>query len=126
MDEDQAGTAMRGVHGRPRPTSLQPFLAFAFAAEHSALDISTKPWPLQEFMPLQEFLADLQEDCPLHEFTPVHCTFASSALAVTVPNVPNSTAAAVAIATPPAFVVFMSLTPYLRVIGLSRRAARCR
>jgi hypothetical protein len=56
---------------------------------------------------LQEFLADLQEDCPLHELTPVHFTFASSALAVETARVPNSSAAAVAIAMPPAFVVFM-------------------
>ena len=32
-------------------------------------------------MPLQEFLADLQEDWPLQEFTPVHFTFASAAVA---------------------------------------------
>jgi hypothetical protein len=85
----------------------QPLFALAFAASQLALVISTKPWPLQEFMPLQEFLADLQEDCPLQEFTPVHLIFASSALAVEAARVPNSSAAAVAIATPPAFDVFM-------------------
>src|SRR5258708_22276877 len=63
-------------------------------------------------MPLQEFLVDLQEDWPLQEFTPVHFTLASSALAVLTAKVPNSNAAAVAIATPPAFVVFMLLAPY--------------
>jgi hypothetical protein len=57
---------------------------------------------------LQEFLADLQEDWPLQEFTPVHLILASSALAVETAKVPNSSAAAVAIATPPAFVVFIA------------------
>jgi hypothetical protein len=61
---------------------------------------------LQEFRPLQEFLVDLQEDCPLQELTPVHFTFASSALAVETVKVANSSAAAVAIATPPALVAF--------------------
>jgi hypothetical protein len=90
------------------PVSDQPAFALAFAASQSDLDISTKPLPLHEFMPLQEFLADLQEDWPLQEFTPVHLTLASSALAVETAKVPNSSAAAVAIATPPALVVFIA------------------
>jgi hypothetical protein len=89
------------------PPSDQPALAFAFAAAQSDLLISTNPLPLQEFRPLQEFLADLQEDWPLQEFTPVHLILASSALAVETMKVPNSKAAAVAIATPPVFVVFI-------------------
>ncbi|HTC44442.1 MAG TPA: hypothetical protein VK696_05275 [Steroidobacteraceae bacterium] len=103
----------------PPPQRNQLLLAaaftFAFAASQSVLDISTNPCPLQEFMPLQEFLADLQEDWPLQELTPVHFILASSALAVETARVPNRSAAAVAIATPPAFVVFMLLAP----LGLS-------
>jgi hypothetical protein len=75
-------------------------------------------------MPLQEFLADLQEDWPLQEFTPVHWTLASSALAVETAKVPNSTAAAVAIATPPALVVFIARSLGLTVIGLWRLGPR--
>jgi hypothetical protein len=90
---------------------LAASFTFAFAAVQSVLDISTNPCPLHEFMPLQEFLADLHEDWPLQELTPVHFTFASSALAVETARVPNRNAAAVAIAMPPAFVVFMLLAP---------------
>jgi len=49
---------------------------------------------------LQELLADLQELCPLHEFTPVQCTFASSAAAVVIEATLKRSAAAVAIAAP--------------------------
>jgi hypothetical protein len=44
--------------------------AFAFAASHSDFDIDTQPCPLQLFMPLQLFLADLHSDVPLQELTP--------------------------------------------------------
>lgn len=72
----------------------------ALAASHSFCVISTKPLPLQEFWPLQELLADLHEDCPLQELTPVHCTFASSAEALVIAARLNSMAAALAIAAP--------------------------
>jgi hypothetical protein len=90
------------------PADNQPAFALILAAAQSDFVISTKPLPLHEFRPLQEFFADLHEDWPLHEFTPVHLIFASSALAVETAKVPNSSAAAVAIATPPAFVVFIT------------------
>ena len=70
--------------------------AFAFAASHSAFDIDTQPVPLQLFMPLQLFLADLHSDVPLQEFTPVQCTVAVSAATDTPvsPDVNNMAAAA--------------------------------
>jgi hypothetical protein len=77
-----------------------PGFAFALAASHWAFVISTNPWPLHEFIPLQEFLALLQEDCPLQLLTPVHLILASSAWPVVVPSVENSSAAAVAMAMP--------------------------
>jgi hypothetical protein len=66
---------------------------------HSAFDIDTQPVPLQLFMPLQLFFADLHSDIPLQEFTPAQCIFAASAATDTVvsPEV-NSIAAAAAIA----------------------------
>jgi hypothetical protein len=49
----------------------------------------------------------------LQELTPVHFTFASSALALETDRVANSSAAAVAIATPPALdAIFISLSPW--------------
>jgi hypothetical protein len=74
--------------GRPqeRPASyLQPstdyFAAAAFdlASAHADFDIDTQPVPLQLFMPLQLFFADLHSDVPLHEFTPSQCTVAGAA-----------------------------------------------
>jgi hypothetical protein len=63
------------------------------------LDIDTQPWPLQLFWPLQLLLADLHSEVPLHEFTPLQCTVASSAaLAAVVMTVVNNMAAAAAIA----------------------------
>jgi hypothetical protein len=61
--------------------------------------MDTKPWPLQLFMPLQLFFADLHSDVPLQEFTPVQCIVAASAAKETVliPEV-NSMAAAAAMA----------------------------
>ncbi len=72
----------------------------AFAASHCAWVISTKPLPLQEFWPLQELLAVLHDDWPLHELTPSQWTFASSAEAVVIDATLNSRAAAVAMAVP--------------------------
>jgi hypothetical protein len=51
----------------------------AFASVHSDLVISLKPVPLQLFIPLQLFFADLQSDIPLQEFTPAQCMVAASA-----------------------------------------------
>jgi hypothetical protein len=55
---------------------------------------------LQEFCPLQEFFADLQDDCPLQALVPSQCTFASSADAIVKEPTLNSSAAAVAMAAP--------------------------
>jgi hypothetical protein len=81
-------------------TSLNLGYFLAFAASHSFWVISTNPLPLQEFCPLHELLADLQEDWPLQELTPVQWTFASSADAVAMDATLNRRAAAVAIAAP--------------------------
>jgi hypothetical protein len=60
------------------------------------LDISLKPVPLQLFIPLQLFFADLQSDIPLQEFTPAQCMVAASAAkdAVGTATVNNIAAAA--------------------------------
>jgi hypothetical protein len=92
--------------GRPGPATAVPRITympgftFALAASHWAFVISRKPWPLHEFIPLQEFLALLQEDCPLQLLTPVHLILASCAWAAGVPIVENRIAAAAAIAMP--------------------------
>jgi hypothetical protein len=72
----------------------------AFASVQSDFAISLKPVPLQLFMPLQLFLADLQSDMPLQEFTPVQCMVAASAATDTVanPEVNNIAAAAAMVA----------------------------
>jgi hypothetical protein len=70
---------------------------FALAASQSALVIETQPVPLQLFIPLQLFFADLHSDVPLQEFTPEQCILAASAATETVANpAVNSIAAAVA------------------------------
>jgi hypothetical protein len=56
-------------------------LALAFAAVQSAFDMDTQPCPLQLFMPLQLFFADLHSDVPLQEFTPVQCVVAAASAA---------------------------------------------
>src|SRR6266478_5309577 len=93
--------------GRARPQSQEPStayfasLAFALAASQSAFDNDTQPVPLQLFMPLQLFFADLHSDIPLQEFTPEQCTVAVAVSAATEtlasPDV-NNIAAAAAIA----------------------------
>jgi hypothetical protein len=72
------------------------YFDFALAASHSAWVIDTQPVPLQLFIPLQLFFADLHSDDPLQEFTPEQCTFAASAATDTVakPDVNNIAAAA--------------------------------
>jgi hypothetical protein len=73
--------------------------AFAFASLQSAFDMEVQPWPLQLFMPLQLFFADLHSEVPLQEFTPAQCTVAASAANVAVGTTEvNSIAAAAAIA----------------------------
>lgn len=55
--------------------------------------------PLQLFIPLQLFFADLHSDVPLQEFTPVQCIVAASAANDTVGRADvNNMAAAAAIA----------------------------
>src|SRR6185312_14812744 len=84
---------------RGEPSGHQFFVAFlacACAASHSALVSSRKPIPLQPFWPLQAFLAVLQDDWPLQEFTPSHFTLPSSAAAALTETVANITAAAAA------------------------------
>jgi hypothetical protein len=75
-------------------------LAFALAASQSAFDSDTQPWPLQLFMPLQLFFADLHSDVPLQEFTPEQWTVAASAATDTFasPDVNNIAAAAASVA----------------------------
>jgi hypothetical protein len=55
------------------------YFALAFAASHSAFDMETHPWPLQLFMLLQLFFADLHSEVPLQELTPEQCTVAVGA-----------------------------------------------
>jgi hypothetical protein len=99
------GQARAGRLAAPDPNPKSPgtayfaSLAFALAASQSAFDSDTQPVPLQLFMPLQLFFADLHSDVPLHEFTPVQWTVAVSAATDTLasPDV-NNIAAAAAIA----------------------------
>jgi hypothetical protein len=86
---------------RPAPThcfSVAYFAAaaLALASVQAAAVIEIKPWPLQLFMPLQLFFADLHSEVPLQEFTPVHFTVAASAAydAVLMAEVNNIAAAA--------------------------------
>src|SRR5580704_13324250 len=87
------------------------YLAFAFAASHSALVISRYPLPLQEFWPLQALLALLHAECPLQELTPSHFTFPSSARAVLTATAENITAAAAARATLDRILEFIMHSP---------------
>src|SRR3984957_640531 len=111
MSEEQRGAP--GSPARSRPVYLPA--ALAFAASQSALVISTKPLPLQEFWPLQELLALLQADWPLQEFTPVHFTFASSAVAFVTAAIEKIIAAAAARATLDIFREFIRVSP--RTLG---------
>src|SRR5215469_2765037 len=93
--------------------------ALALAASHCAWVISRNPFPLQEFWPLQALFALLHAECPLHELTPSHFTFASSARAVLAPTVENMTAAAAARATPDNTLEFIRHSP--RCVDVGRR-----
>jgi hypothetical protein len=68
----------------------------AFASVQSDFVISLKPVPLQLFMPLQLFFADLQSDMPLQEFTPEQCMVGASAATDTVANPDENNIAAAA------------------------------
>jgi hypothetical protein len=72
------------------------YFPLAFAASHSVFDMETHPWPLQLFMPLQLFFADLHSEVPLQELTPEQCTVAVSAATETPvsPDVKNMAAVA--------------------------------
>jgi hypothetical protein len=73
--------------------------AFVLASVHSAFVNDTQPVPLQLFIPLQLFFADLHSDVPLQEFTPAQWIFAASAATDTeVSPELNNIAAAAAIA----------------------------
>src|ERR1700735_5278569 len=73
--------------------------AFALASLQSAFDMDVQPWPLQLFIPLQLFFADLHSDVPLQELTPAQCTVAASAAKEVAGTTDvNSIAAAAAIA----------------------------
>ena len=95
----KSGAASDGADCLLRP--LLPYFVLAFAASHSVFDMETHPWPLQLFMPLQLFFADLHSDVPLQEFTPEQWTVAVAVSAATdtlaSPDV-NNIAAAAAIA----------------------------
>src|SRR5271170_7771988 len=77
----------------------------------SCVVVWTKPCPLQAFLPLQSFWADLQDDCPLQPLAPTHFTWSvavpSWARALTTP-VTNSIATALAISAFFAFIFFSS------------------
>src|SRR5260370_32494250 len=113
MGSQRAGRALE--HARPGTA----YLAFAFAASHSALVISRNPLPLQEFWPLQALLALLHAECPLQELTPSHFTFPSAALAVLTATAENITAAAAARATLDRILEFISAFS-LRGLGQRR------
>jgi hypothetical protein len=87
--------------------------ALAFASVQSDLDMETQPWPLQLFMPLQLFLADLHSEVPLQEFTPEQCVVAASAATDMVANPEvNNMAAAAAIVALDSLVICM-ISPHL-------------
>ena len=84
------------------------FSTVPLASLHSAFVFDTQPWPLQLFMPLQLFFADLHSEVPLQELIPEQCTVAASAATDTVakPEV-NNIAAAAAIAALDTLVICM-------------------
>ena len=99
-------------------------LALACAAVHSSLLNDTQPWPLQEFWPLQLFLAVEHSEEPLHEFTPVQCTLAVSAANDAVANPEVIIIAAAAAKAEPVSLFIGKLTPLFDVVaGSHHRAA---
>jgi hypothetical protein len=88
--------------------SYEEDFIFALAASQSAwVAVMVKPWPLQEFWPLQLFFADLHDDMPLQELAPVHFTLPSSAAAALNETAENMIAAAAASAMLPVLRVFI-------------------
>jgi hypothetical protein len=76
MTRAWTGHSGPGAHAAPGPIPVAgsayfEAAAFAFASLQSDFDMDTQPWPLQLFMPLQLFFADLHSDVPLQELTPV-------------------------------------------------------
>lgn len=71
------------------------------ALQTAALLAVIQPWPLQEFKPVQDELAVLHSDVPLHELIPAHLTPPSAEAGVTnVLLASASVSAAAAIAAP--------------------------
>jgi hypothetical protein len=70
-------------------------------------DMLTKPWPLQEFLPLHALLAVLQSLWPLHLFTPKHFTSLSDPALTAIGAIENKPAAATANAIPVVLCTFM-------------------
>src|SRR5882757_6995381 len=77
--------------------------------------METHPWPLQLFMPLQLFFADLHSEVPLQELTPEQCTVAVSA-ATEMPVSPDvkNIAAAAAIAAFDNLVICMMIPSFIQ------------
>jgi hypothetical protein len=102
-------------------------LDLACAAVHSSLLNDTQPWPLQEFWPLQLFLAVEHSEVPLHEFTPVQCTLAVSAANDAVANPEVIIIAAAAAKAEPVNLFIGESRPLIDVVvGSHQRAAACR
>src|SRR6476619_1291512 len=78
------------------PPRLVSFVTYFFSSAtlpplsaHSLALVSTHPWPLQEFCPLQPWPPPEQEPCPLQELIPEQWTVSplalSAARAISVP-----------------------------------------
>jgi hypothetical protein len=95
-----AGRSVAPDPNQKPSTAYFASFAFALAASQSVFDSDTQPCPLQLFMPLQLFFADLHSDVPLQEFTPEQWTVAASAATdtFTSPEVNNIAAAAAIVA----------------------------
>jgi hypothetical protein len=85
------------------------------ASQSALLPVIVKPWPLQEFWPLQLLWDDLHDDRPLQELAPSHFTLPSSAAAAVNEAVENRIAAAAAKAMLPVFRVFMNPSPLMKL-----------
>jgi hypothetical protein len=99
--------------------TLPPFLRqadFVFVGSH--------PMPLQEFMPLQAFMDDLQAPIPLQLLMPAHMTLFDAAFASLVTATPPkaSATAASAMLPPETRFIFMVLSLMMRGATLPRMA----
>ncbi|HME40162.1 MAG TPA: hypothetical protein VKG63_14500 [Steroidobacteraceae bacterium] len=63
------GRALENARPHKRPYYFAA-AGLPLAAAHASFVIDVQPVPLQLFMPLQLFFADLHSDIPLHEFAP--------------------------------------------------------